>query len=149
MRELPREPPPLWSRESHQVTETLPRSALMFTERPRVSGEPSTWVVAAHRSRVQGIEQDLDWSEVVLIVLLQGERRDPAESLQLASSMSDFAYNRHDLALTWLRKLGFLEAGAPHFCLTVRGRVMLAALRRVLHARSRTRGRKLGSKRSL
>lgn len=81
-------------------------------------------------------EGELDWPVVVLIVLVQGERRDPAESLQVASRLSDVSHDRHDRAMTWLRRLGFLEAGAPHFCLTLRGRVMLAALRRIVPARS-------------
>jgi hypothetical protein len=70
----------------------------------------------------------LDWLTVILVVLVQAERRDPAESLLCFCWLTDAEHERHDRSMTWLRKLGLLEAGAPHFRLTARGRVALAAL---------------------
>jgi hypothetical protein len=76
------------------------------------------------------------WLSLLLTVLAQGERRDPAESLRLTSALSDVAHDRHDRVMTWLLKLGFLRPGAPHFCLTLRGRVLLMALRPAVQAHS-------------
>jgi len=62
-------------------------------------------------------------------VLIQAERRDPAESLLCCCWLTDLEHERHDRLLTWLRKLGMLQAGAPHFRLTTWGHVVLAGLR--------------------
>jgi len=86
---------------------------------------------AALRGAAPAVDQQLDWLTVVLIVLIQAERRDPAESLLWFCWLTDLDKERHDRLLTWLRKLGLLEAGAPHFRLTAWGRVVLAGMRGV------------------
>ena len=73
------------------------------------------------------------------MVLIQAERRDPAESLLWFCWLTDLDKERHDRLLTWLRKLGLLEAGAPHFRLTAWGRVVLAGLRGVGRRRAARR----------
>jgi len=93
------------------------------------------------RGAAPAVDQQLDWLTVVLMVLVQAERRDPAESLLWCCWLTDLEHERHDRLLTWLRKLGLLEAGAPHFRLTALGRVVLAGLRGVA-------GRRCGARRS-
>ena len=81
------------------------------------------------RGAAPAVDQQLDWLTVVLMVLVQAERRDPAESLLWCCWLTDLEHERHDRLLTWLRKLGMLQAGAPHFRLTAWGHVVLAGLR--------------------
>ncbi len=94
---------------------------------------------AAVRGAAPAVDQQLDWLTVVLIVLIQAERRDPAESLLWCCWLTEVENERHDRVLTWLPKLGLLEAGAPHFRLTAWGRVVLAGLRGVGHRRAARR----------
>ena len=70
----------------------------------------------------------MDWLTVVLMVLIQAERRDPVESVLCCCWLTDLEHERHDRLLTWLGRLGMLQAGAPHFRLTAWGRVVLAGL---------------------
>ena len=95
-------------------------------DRPR-RGDPRLGRAALRGA--PAVDQQLDWLTVVLIVLIQAERRDPAESLLCCCWLTDLEHERHDRLLTWLRKLGMLQAGAPHFRLTAWGRVVLAGLR--------------------
>jgi len=95
-------------------------------DRPR-RGDPRLGRAALRGA--PAVDQQLDWLTVVLIVLIQAERRDPAESLLCCCWLTDLEHERHDRLLTWLRKLGMLQAGAPHFRLTAWGHVVLAGLR--------------------
>ncbi len=89
--------------------------------------------------------QQLGLLPLALLVLVQGERRDLEYSLLWASQLTDREHARHDRVMGWFRTLGLLEAGAPHFGLTRRGRVALAALRAVARAEPATAGN-LGGK---
>ncbi len=107
-------------------------------DRPR-RGDPRLGRAALRGA--PAVDQQLDWLTVVLIVLIQAERRDPAESLLCCCWLTDLEHERHDRLLTWLRKLGMLQAGAPHFRLTAWGHVVLAGLRGVGRRRAARAGR--------
>ena len=85
--------------------------------------------------------QELGVCALVLLVLVQGERRDPEYSLLWASQLSHTEHARHDQVMDWFCTLGLLEAGAPHFCLTGRGRATLMALRMARTASAAITGR--------
>ena len=75
--------------------------------------------------------EELGLRALALLVLVQGERSDLEYSLTWASQLTDAEHARRDQAMTWFCRLGLLEAGAPHFCLTRRGDFGLRALRSV------------------
>ncbi len=75
--------------------------------------------------------EELGLRALALLVLVQGERRDLEYSLTWASQLTDAEHARRDQVMSWFRRLGLLEAGPPHFCLTRRGHVALRALRSV------------------
>ena len=66
---------------------------------------------------------------IVLLVLVQGERRDLEYSLMWTGRLTDAEHARRDRVLSWLCRCRLLESGAPHFCLTRRGHLALKALR--------------------
>lgn len=82
--------------------------------------------------------EELGLRSLALLVLVQGERRDLEYSLLWSSQLTNAEHTRRDQVMSWFSRLGLLEAGAPHFCLTRSGRAALAALRMLRKASARS-----------